>query len=439
MVLKRKKLVALACAGASVALVASACSSSKSNGSTGSGGSSAAPATITVWLMTDSQTGWDKAVNNATAQFKQQHPGSNVNVQFQTWGTYLTKFSSAVKAGSVPDVMEVGNTQAGTPASQGAFADLSSVKGNFPNSANWNAGLVSSCTQDGKLYCVPYYAADRMAGINPTQAAAVGITAPPTSWQDLLTDISKLNGKYGDVKGYTGFEVPGQYEYLGLAFIADAGGQAAVDSNGKWQGTLESAASEKGLANYCTLFQASKNNDPTALDANQDTAWSNGTTGILYGLGWEYDNPPKGFTGTSPTPAFYFNIPSPTKAGSSLPDFTGGSDLAVPAGSKNQSLAEAWIADYTSSANEAIMVQAGDIPNATNLMSDVTGAKNTQYASGQQNPFFVPEAPKWTNVDGGTPNIIDTMLENITKGGCTASAIDTNAKSADQQIDSALN
>jgi len=435
--LKRNKLAALACAGAAVALVASACSSSKTPAASTS--SSAAPATITVWLMTDAQTGWQQAVTNATATFKQQHPGSNVNLQYQTWGTYLTKFSSALKAGSVPDVMEVGNTQAGTPASQGAFADLSSVKGNFPNSANWNAGLTSSCTQNGKLYCVPYYAADRMAGINPTQAAAVGITAAPTSWADLLSDISKLNAKYGSVKGYTGLEVPGQYEYLGLAMIADAGGAAAVQNGSTWQGTMESAASEKGLANYCTLFQASKNNDPTALDSNQDTAWANGTTGILYGLGWEYNNPPKGFTGTAPTPAFYFNLPSPTKPGTNLPDFTGGSDLAVPANSKNQTLAEDWIADYTNNANEQVMATAGDIPNATNLLTDVTGTKNTQYASGQENPFFVPEAAKWTNVDGGTPNIIDTMLENIAKGGCTASAIDTNAKAADAQINTALN
>jgi N,N'-diacetylchitobiose transport system substrate-binding protein len=389
--------------------------------------------------MTDAQTGWSSAVAAATAEFKQQHPGSNVNLQYQTWPTYLTKFASAEKAGSVPDVMEVGNTQAGTPASEGAFLNLNSVKGNFPNSADWNAGLTASCTQGGNLYCVPYYAADRMVMVNPTQAAAVGITAAPASWQDLLTDISKLNAKYGSVKGYTGFEVNAGSEYLGLAFVADAGGTVATDTSGQWQGTLESTASETGLANYCTLYEASKNNDPTATDQTEDTAWSNGTTGLMYGLGWEDANPPKGFTGTSPVPSLYFNIPSPSKPGSYVPDFTGGSDLAVPANSKNQTLAEDWIADYTNSANEGIMAQAGDIPNASNLLSDVTGAKNTQYASGQNNPYFVPEAPKWVNVDGGTPNIIDTLLENIAKGGCTSSAIDTNAKAADAQIATALN
>jgi N,N'-diacetylchitobiose transport system substrate-binding protein len=437
MVLKRKKLAALACATASVALVASACSSSTKSGS--GGGSTSGNTTLNVWLMVDAQTGWKTAVTGAVSTFEQQHPGDKVNVTYQSWTTYLDKFSTAQKAGAAPDVMEVGNTQAGTPASEGAFANLNSVKGNFPNSSSWNAGLVSSCTQGGNLYCVPYYAADRMVMVNGAQATAAGITAAPTTWADLLSDIQKLNTKNAGVKGYTGMEVPAGDEYLGLAFIADAGGQVATQSAGKWQGTLESTASEAGLANFCKLYTASPNNNPSGTDSTEDTAWSNGTTALLYGLGWEDANPPKGFTGTSPTPAYWFNIPSPTKAGSFLPDFTGGSDLAVPSGSKNQTLAEDWIADYTSNANEGIMAAAGDIPNTTSLMSDVTGTKNTTYASGQNNPFFVPEAPKWVNVDGGTPNIIDTMLEGIAKGGCSASVIDQQAKSADQQIDTALN
>jgi N,N'-diacetylchitobiose transport system substrate-binding protein len=437
MVLKRKKLAALACATASVAMVASACSSSSSGKS--SGGSTAAGATLNVWLMVDAKTGWPTAVTAAVNTFKQQHPGDKVNVTYQTWGTYLDKFATAQKAGATPDVMEVGNTQAGTPASEGAFANLNSVKGNFPNSASWNSGLVQSCTQGGNLYCVPYYAADRMVMVNGTQAKAAGINAAPTTWQGLLSDIQKLNTKNSGVKGYTGMEVPAGDEYLGLAFVADAGGQVATESGGKWQGTLESAASEKGLANFCTLYKASPNNNPSGTDSTEDTAWSNGTTSLLYGLGWEDANPPTGFTGTSPTPSYWFNIPSPSKAGSFLPDFTGGSDLAVPSGSKNQTLAEDWIADYTNSANEGIMAAAGDIPNASNLMSDVTGTKNSTYAAGQNNPYFVPEAPKWTNVDGGTPNIVDTTLESIAKGGCTASVIDSQAKSADAQIRSALN
>jgi len=434
---KRKKLVAVACTAASVALVASACSSSSKTTSSSTTGNT----TITVWMMTDAKTGWDKAVTNAIATFKSQHPGDNVNLQWKTWGTYLTQFSAAVKAGDEPDAMEVGNTQAITPIAGGAFTELDSAisSGTFPNSSTWNAGLKASCTYNGHVYCVPYYAADRMAGINPTQAAAVGITSAPTTWSAFTADIAKLNAKYGSTKGFNGFELEGGSEYTGLAFVKDAGGEVAVQSGSTWKAELESTASEKGLANYCSVFKASPNNSATGTDDNQDPAWSNGTAGMMYGLAWEWDNPPAGDTATSPTPAFYFNIPSPTTAGSYLPDFTGGSDLAVPSGAKNATLGEDWIADYTSSENEAVMAAAGDIPNSTSLTSDVSGAKNTQYASGQTNPFFVPTAQNWVKVDGGTPNLIDTMLESMTQNGCTASAIDSAAKTADAAIDTALN
>ena len=114
MVLKRNKIAALACATASVALVASACSSSSKPAATGS--SASGNTTLNVWIMVDAQTGWPTAVTNATKSFEAQHPGDKVNVTYQTWGTYLDKFATAQKAGAVPDVMEVGNTQAGTPA-----------------------------------------------------------------------------------------------------------------------------------------------------------------------------------------------------------------------------------------------------------------------------------------------------------------------------------
>ena len=54
-----------------------------------SGGGSAN--TLTVWLQVDAQSGWPEVVAAANAQFKAQNPGWNVDVQYQTWGTHLSK------------------------------------------------------------------------------------------------------------------------------------------------------------------------------------------------------------------------------------------------------------------------------------------------------------------------------------------------------------
>ena len=46
----------------------------------------ARPASITVWLQVDAQSGWPDVVAAANAAFQKQHPGVDVNVQYQTWG-----------------------------------------------------------------------------------------------------------------------------------------------------------------------------------------------------------------------------------------------------------------------------------------------------------------------------------------------------------------
>lgn len=435
MVLKRNKLAALACATASVALAASACSSSKSTTGSSSSTTASGGGNVTVWLMTDAQSGWPTAVAAANKAYETAHPGSKVTVDYQTWGTYLQKFEAAVKAGTVPDVIEFGNTDTVAPMAGGSLTDLSSVASSFPNYSSWNAGLKASCTYNGKTFCVPYYAADRMVGMNSALASKAGITSAPTDWNTLLSDIQKLNAANSSTKGFTGFEVDAGYEYLAMAFIEDAGGQIATqDSSGKWQMQFESAADQAGLANYFKLFNASPNNSKNQNEAKQDTAFDNQTTAMMYGLSWEFA-PPKG--ATLPT-VNYFNIPSPTKAGSFLPDFTGGSDLAVPAAAKNAAGGEEWLKDYTGNASETIMAQAGVIPNASSLNSAITSATSQIFAKGQDNPYFTPAAQNWALING-TNNYIENMLEAIAAAGGTSSAIAQYTKQYDTQMDGILN
>ena len=57
---------------------------------------------ITVWLMGDAQSNWPEAVAAANQSFKQKNPGVDVNVQYQTWGDYKTKFEATLGAGTPP-------------------------------------------------------------------------------------------------------------------------------------------------------------------------------------------------------------------------------------------------------------------------------------------------------------------------------------------------
>src|SRR5262245_49796420 len=122
---------------------------------TASGGTNKASASsITVWLMTDAQNGWPAAVANATSQFKAQHAGVDVNVQYQSWDTVLQKFDASIAANDTPDVIELGNSQTAKYMAAGAFQGIKPK--NYPNSSTWLTGLKQSCTYGGHTFCVPY-------------------------------------------------------------------------------------------------------------------------------------------------------------------------------------------------------------------------------------------------------------------------------------------
>src|SRR5205809_5266440 len=89
---------------------------------------------LTVWLQVDAQSGWPDVVAAANQQFQADHPGTNVDVQYQNWGDHLQKFDATLAGGNTPDVIELGNTEMTKYMAAGAFADLSSSRSSFPNS-----------------------------------------------------------------------------------------------------------------------------------------------------------------------------------------------------------------------------------------------------------------------------------------------------------------
>ena len=90
---------------------------------------------ITVWLQTDAQSGWADLVASVNQKFQSDHPGTTVNIQYQNWGDHLQKFDATLAGGGGPDVIEMGNTEMTKYMAAGAFADLSSAKSAFDNSA----------------------------------------------------------------------------------------------------------------------------------------------------------------------------------------------------------------------------------------------------------------------------------------------------------------
>ncbi len=416
--MKRRSIVALLLAAVLAAAVAA----------TTSGATKKANAnTLTVWLQTDAQSGWPDVVAAANQQFQSDHPGWTVNVQYQSWGDHLQKLDTVLAAGGgsgSPDVVEMGNTETTKYMAAGAFANLSSYKGNFANSGSWLSGLAKSGTFGGKLYAVPYYAGSRVVTYRTDLFKKAGISKLPNSTTAYAADAQKLLKK-NPKKGFSPVYIAGTDWYFAMGFVFDYGGGIAQQVSGTWKGLLSSPKSLAGLAAYKAFFaaasRASKTTDET--HPNPYDVYAQGQAASMIGPSWFSCCVGKQYTASTAQ----FVMPGHV-AGTAMPGFLGGSDLAVPLTSGNTALAADWIKDFTSTSSEKALQAKGNIPNATNLLGN---SVNERAAS---RSWFVPTAKHWVDVENG--NILRNMLAQILTGKLT---IKQAAQSASDNIASVLN
>jgi len=381
--------------------------------------------TLTVWLQVDAQSGWPDVVAAANQQFQTDHPGWTVNVQYQNWGDHLQKFDATLAGGNTPDVIEMGNTEMTKYMAAGAFANISSSKSQFANSSSWLKGLAASGMYGGKLYGVPYYAGSRVVTYRTDLYKKAGITKLPNSLATFTADAQKLANANAKVKGFSPVYSAGTDWYFAMAFVYDFGGSIAKTHAGKWVGNLDSKQSVAGLTAWKSFFQATSK-APATSDENHPApydVYAQGQAGSIIGPGWFSCCVGKTYGAVTAQ----FVMPSHTP-GQAMPGFLGGSDLAVPAPSGNQSQAIDWIVDFTSTANEKSLQAKGNIPNATNLL----GTSVNERAAARS--WFVPAAKHWVDVENG--NILRNMLQTILQGKLTVLQA---ATSASDNISSVLN
>jgi N,N'-diacetylchitobiose transport system substrate-binding protein len=430
--MKRRSIGALALAAA---LLASAVAASAGTSSP----DRQAATKIVVWLQNDAESGWKEVVASANAAFKARHSDVEVDVQYQTWGDHLTKFDAALAGGTAPDVIEFGNTETTRYMAGRLLQDLTTMKRSFPNSATWLKALTESCTYNGRLYCVPYYAGARAVIYRKDQYRAAGIRSVPKSLAQFQAAGQKLMKKYGKQRNYSALYFPGRYVWASMSFVYDYGGKIAERKGNRWQGTLNSPKAIQGLTKLkqvvTTLSRANKTGDEA--NPQQALVFSKGRVGSFIGNGWEW---PYALDKKLGNPALAKNMgayPMPSHTpGKFMPAFLGGSDLAVPVTSRNKALAYEWIRAFTSTnAMRQLATIGKQIPNTTSLAN--VNAKNPQlapFAQASKSSFFVPTAPNWVKVENA--RVLQSMLSSIFTG---RASVKSAADRASGQITRILN
>src|SRR5688500_2058865 len=387
--------------------------------------------------MGDAQANWPEAVAAANQAFRQQHSGVEVDVQYQSWGDYKTKFEATLAGGGGPDVIEFGNTDVPKYSAGGALAPLN--RADFPNSRTWLSGLAAAGSYQGRLYAVPYYAGARAVIYRKDQYKAAGVKGTPKSLAQFNIANAKLMRKYGKNRNYSAVYFPGRYWYAAMSFVYDWGGQIAALRGGRWVGTLHEPKALSGLTAWRSVARLYSRANKTGDEAHPQQAlvFAKGNVGSFIGNGWEWPyalDEKLGNPALAPKIGAY-PMPSHIK-GRYMPTFLGGSNLAVPVTSSQKALAADWIAAFTSTANMTRMATTGGvIPNTTTL-ARVNASKPTlaPFAEAAKFSWFVPSSPKWADVESA--NVLQSMLVKILRSPKQTPA---HARAASNQITQILN
>ena len=430
----RKTPAAIAALGAA-ALAIAGCSSGGSS-TTGSSSSSAAPAQLTVWRMgssTPAQVTW---MNSVISQFHKSDPAyakTKVKVVFVPWTNRTQDWTNALSSGkNAPDITELGNTDTPTEASLGMLANITTNVNSWTNKSNVVSGMLANDTQSGTVYAVPWFGGVRGIWYRTDQFKAAGITSPPATWADLVTDAKKLMAKN---PGTYGLGAPTYDTPAVASFIWGAGGQIATQQGGKWVAQLTSPQSEAGIKFYADLFRTDKvspakyigqtelgNVGATSGGANEDFAL--GKLDMYIDGPWASGTFPANAVGKSSWASF----PIPSENGPNpAPVFSGGSDLAVWSGSKFKTAAWKLVQVMDSVPNSTSFANSqGFFPPYTSQLNGGTYSSSqllSGFAKAATNSQITPlNAKNWATADA-TDLVIPTMMKQLMNGADFTSTV----------------
>jgi N,N'-diacetylchitobiose transport system substrate-binding protein len=429
------KTLAIASVGAMLALTA-ACGSSGNNdnadnGDTNDNGGAPAPANIRLWLNGSDTPDDVRAYLKQT--FEAQNPGSTLTIEQQDWTGLVDKLQTALPSSDTPDVVEVGNTQAPTFTTVGAFTDVTD------DLAGWGGsdllpGFVDGATVDGHTYAVPYYAGSTYVFYRKDLFKKAGITEVPTTLDEFVADAIKLKQANPTPADFSGYWLPGKDWRDGAAFLWAAGGDFAVPDGDGWKGDLESSESQTGLAMVQKIFQQASGAPADSDENDPVTPFCAGKIGMMSRPGWVMGSLNDAKTGCPDLAKQVGVFALPGNDGKTAPVLLGGSDIGISAKSPNQELAKNLVGIILSDEYQTMMASHGLTPAKVSLASKLGTDQFAQATiAAASNAKLTPGAANWATVESDL--ILEDFFSQIASGGDLASL----SKSADEKITADLN
>ena len=415
--------------GAVLVLAGAAAGCSSSSSSTPAAGA-AAPAKLVVWRMGSSVPSQVTWMSGVVTQFHKQFPAfkhTKVVVDWIPWGNRTTDWTNALTSGKGgPDITELGNTDTPGIASEGALANITTNVKSWGPGATIIKGNLANDTVSGANFAVPWFGGVRGIWYRKDEFTKAGITSAPTTWAALLADAKLLQKKF---PGTFGLGAPSDFTNGIVSFIWGAGGQVAVQQNGKWKAELNSPASEAGIKFYADLYltqhvSPSKYIGQTELGAPGATSGGSNQDFAEGKLDLYIDGPWAESELTAVSKKFesqWASFPIPSENGPNpAPAFAGGSDLGVWAKSPNKTAAWDLITLMDQPSNATTFANSqGFFPEFTTALSNPAYSSSPVLSGFAKAAGFTQISPlnskNWATADA-TDAIIPTMMKALMQG-----------------------
>jgi multiple sugar transport system substrate-binding protein len=366
-----RQFVVIASATALAAMTLAACSSSSSSTASSKTFGLNATGVVNFWA----RQATDGPAKALVAKFNSTHKGLTIKLHLTPPNDDTSQLATAIRAGSVPDVVGLNDIDVPSFARQGALMDITKYVNALPYKSALSPGHLKLATANGKYFGVPYLADLSVLWYNKTLFKQAGLdpNSPPTNYAQIVSDAEKIN-KLGH--GISGFSFAGDCQgCLGFTMLPSlwAAGQHML--NGPLGQQTANVANDAPLKEMLTDYQImwSKHLVPPADQTQNGLTWGKdfeaGKIGILPG---DY-----GFATAFTTPAQkaeFADAPLPGVDGG-YSTFDGGDDFVIPAGAPNASGAWEFIKWALEPAQQDEYPTEGDTPVRTDVLTPSFAAK----------------------------------------------------------------
>jgi len=389
-------------AGASTAPSAADTAAANTPAATSSSSDDAKPVTLTFWGTYGN--GGNKAQTDVLSgtiipAFEKAHPNITIKYVDIPYDSLLQKLETSAAGGELPDLIRSDINWVPKFAALGVFAQLDGKMPDFDKlSADTYPGSLATTKWQGHYYGLPLDTNTRVMISNAQALSSAGITAPPSTFDDLKADAPLLKAKKISVfadKGLQGWTL--------LPWIWSGGGEIANADLTKATGYLNSPQNVATLQMLVGMYKAGEIPNlligNTGATSTQDGLPKGNYATILDGP-WMHDIWAAQYPKFQPTYS-----PVPSGPGGSI-SVVGGEDIVMTKASKNPDAAEQFIAFTQTADYQIAMAKTGQMSVVKSLDDQEAAAVPyfapyiKQLQTAKPRPA-VPEAPK-----------IDTVLQD---------------------------